>query len=401
MKTFLKILGYGVAVATIVAGSWYGYGYSKKKADPPATAKGAGAVPVRTETVQLGCVTNMIKLIGTLEATRTVDVVPKLEGRLDRLALDDGIPVLEGTPVKRLQIMAVIDHRAIMAQLEECKAAVETARTAIDTAKVVLKDRDRERKRMEKLFSEGSTTEQQRDLAVTAYEQSVTGLAQAKAQLAQAQAAADVVEVNLTEAFIHAPMDGVVSAKYVDAGAMVNGQTRIVQVIPMDELKYLIAVPGPYLHLLTTGKTHVSVVSDAVPDRVFTGVISRIYPVVDPVTRTATVEVRLANERNEAGEWLLRPGLYAEGRIILEARADVVVIPADVALRRGTRFLAFVIEGGKARTCELKVGIRDGNRIEVVEGLAPGEQLVVMGQHRLTNGASVRLTDGEDGRKGQ
>ena len=400
MKKVLKGIFYLAVTAGVAAGAWYGYKAAEKKAKPPAEAKGGGAVPVRTAAVTAGSVTNAIKLTGALEATRTVDVMPKIAGRLETLALEDGTPVLEGLAVTNRQVIAVIDHRDIRAQLAQAKAAVQTARTAIATAKVVLKDRDRERKRMEKLFTEGSTTEQQRDLAVTAYEQSVTGLAQTEAQLVQAQAAVEVIDVNLTEAFLHAPMDGVVSAKYVDPGAMVNATTRIVQVIPMEELKFLLAIPGPYLHLLTAGKTAVSVYSDAAPGRTFMGLIARIYPAVDPVTRTATVEVRLKNERNGAGEWLLRPGLYAEGRIILEAKSGVVTLPADVALRRGARFLAFVVKDGKAETRELKVGARDGNILEITEGLRVGEQVVIMGQHRLTDGLPVRLADAE-GKRGE
>ncbi len=398
MKTILKGFFYLALMAAIAFGAWFVYRIAEKKAKPPTEEKGRGAVPVRTAVVQAGSVTNAIKLTGALEAARTVDVMPKIAGRLETLALEDGTPVLEGLEVTNRQILAIIDHRDILAQLAQAKAAVQTAKTAIDTAKVLRKDRDRERKRMEKLYAEGSTTEQQRDLAETAYEQSLTGLAQAEAQLVQSQSAVEVIDVNLTEAFIRAPMTGVVSAKYVDPGAMVNATTRIVQVIPLEELKFLIAIPGPYLHLLTTGKTAVSVYSDAVPERNFMGLIARIYPSVDPVTRTATVEVRLKNERNEAGEWVLRPGLYAEGRIILEVKSGVVTLPADVALRRGPRFLAFVVKDGKAQTRELKVGARDGNTLEILEGLRVGDEVVIMGQHRLTDGLSVRMADAESKR---
>jgi multidrug resistance efflux pump len=68
------------------------------------------------------------------------------------------------------------------------------------------------------------------------YEQAETGVAQAKAQLVQAEAAVEVIEVNLTEALIHAPMDGVVSVKYADPGPMVSATTKIVRIIPMKEL---------------------------------------------------------------------------------------------------------------------------------------------------------------------
>jgi len=393
MKAVFKGFAYLLVLAGIAGAAWYGYRAAQQKAAPPLEDKGRQALPVRTVTVGTGCVTNAIKLTGALEAIRVVEVMPKISGRLESLALEDGTPVLEGTKVTNRQVIAVIDHRDIRAQLAQARAAVETARAALDTAKVVLKDRLREKNRMSKLFAEGSTTEQQRDLAETAHEQSVTELAQAEAKLVQARAAVDVTDVNLTEAFLHAPMDGVVSAKYVDPGAMVSALTKVVQVMPMEELKFLVALPGPYLRHLVVGRTTVNVASDAAPGRLFSGVIARIHPAVDPVTRTATVEVRLANETDAAGAWVLRPGLYAEGHIVLEVRRDAVLLPADVALRRGERFLAFVVKDGKAETRQLTVGIRDGNRFEIVDGLKAGEQVVVAGQHRLSNGQPVRLAD--------
>lgn len=401
MKTVFKTLMYLMLMAGLAFGAHYGYRRAQEKANPTSKKEGRAALPVRVLPVQPGCVTNAIKLTGSLEAIRTVDIMPKISGRLERLALEDDTPVWEGLAVTNRQVLAVIDHRDIHAQLVQAQAAVESARAAVATANVVLKDRDRERKRMEKLFAEGSTTEQQRDLAMTAYEQAVTERAQAEANLVHAQTAVSVSEVTLSEAFIHAPMDGVVSAKYVDPGAMVGASTKIVQIIPMHELKFMIAIPGPYLHLLAAGRTSVSIRSDAVPGRVFLGLIARIHPAVDPVTRTATVEVRLKNERNTAGEWLLRPGLYAEGHIILEVKQEAVTLPADVALRRGSRFLAFVVKDGKVQTRELTVGVRDGNVLEILHGLAVGEQVVVMGQHRLTDGIPVALVDdpADDGQK--
>ncbi|MDD4019304.1 MAG: efflux RND transporter periplasmic adaptor subunit [Kiritimatiellae bacterium] len=399
MKRTMKAVFYLMMTAAIAFGAWRVYLQADKKANPPAEKKGRDALPVRVDIVRTGCVTNAIKLTGSLEAVRVVDLMPKISGRLDRLALDDGTPVWEGVTVSNGQVIAVLDHREIKARLAEANAAVKTARAALDTAKVVLKDRDRERKRMEKLFAEGSTTEQQRDLAGTAYEQAVTGLAQAEAQLVQSLAAAEVIAVNLSEAFIRAPMDGVVSAKYADPGAMVNAATRIVRIIPMDELKFLIAIPGPYLRHLSEGVTEVVLMSDALPGQSFSGVIARIHPSVDPVTRTATVEVRIANKCGQTGGWLLRPGLYAEGRIILEVKRDVVTLPADVALRRGERFLAFVAKDGRAETRDLIIGARDGNTLEIVEGLQAGEQVVVMGQHRLTEGSALLLADDDKRRK--
>ncbi len=393
MRRLIHALLYLAGICAILGASWYGYRLAAVKATPVREDKGRQAVPVRTSTVVTGCVTNRIRLTGALEAVRVVDVVPKITGRLERLELEDGTPVLEGTAVTNGQVLAVIEHRDILSKLTHARAAAETARVAIETARVILKDRQREKNRMGKLFAEGSTTEQQRDLADTACEQAATELVLAETRLVQARAAVSMIEVDLAEAFLHAPMAGVVSAKYVDPGAMVGPAVKVVQLLPMEELKFLIAVPGPYLRFLSVGRTLVEVVSDAAPERVFSGRIARIFPAVDPVTRAGRVEVRLANVRDAAGQWMLRPGLYAEGQIILEVRSDVVTLPADVALRRGERFLAFVVKDGRAETRTLTIGVRSGNLLEVVGGLQAGEQVVTAGQHRLRDGQPVRFSD--------
>jgi hypothetical protein len=91
---------------------------------------------------------------------------------------------------------------------------------------------------------------------------------------------------------------------------------------------------------------------------VFIGLIARIHPAVDPVTRTATVEVRLKNERNATGNGCYAPASMQKAISFWIVRRDTLTLPADVALRRGTRFIAFVVNDGKAQTRELRVGVR-------------------------------------------
>ncbi|HOR98768.1 MAG TPA: biotin/lipoyl-binding protein, partial [Kiritimatiellia bacterium] len=137
MKTFAKLLLSLVVGIAIVAGARLAYQAAVRKAHPPASGKGQPSLPVRIAEVRTGNVTNAIRLTGSLEATRVVDVMPKIAGRLERLALEDGTPVLEGLAVSNRQILAVIDHRDILAQMTQAQAAVASARAAVATAKVV------------------------------------------------------------------------------------------------------------------------------------------------------------------------------------------------------------------------------------------------------------------------
>jgi len=385
---------FGLAVAAMAAGTYYGMRTAREKAHPPPAPRSDPVIPVRTTVVARTNLLEAITLTGAIEAVLHVELRPKIAGRLERLAAADGGPVFEGSRVAAGQVVAELDHRDLDAQVEAARAAVATARAALETALVNRADKAREQARMKRLFDQGSATEQQRDFAVSDFERAAVGVTQAEAQVRQAEAALAVHEVARGEAFVRAPMDGVVSFKGVDPGAMVNSGTTIVSILPLEELKFLVSIPGGYLPRIGAGKTRVELRADAAPGVVFPGVVAHVHPVVDPVTRTATIEVRLPNAQNERGDWLLRPGLYAEGRLILGERPDVTAVPVDVLLRRGARYLGFVVSGDRAQTREIVPGVRDGRMVEALAGVEAGEELVVSGQHRLANGVRVNRTGG-------
>jgi RND family efflux transporter MFP subunit len=394
MNRVVKGVIFGVAVAAMLAGTYYGMKWARQKSHPPPAAPRDSAMPIRTAVVGRTNLADVITLTGALEAVLRVELRPKNSGRLARLADADGKPIFEGSRVAAGQVVAELDRRDLDAQVEASRAAVATAKAALESAVVNRTDKAREQARMKRLFDQGSTTEQQRDFAVSDFDRASAGVNQAEAQVRQAEAALAVNEVALSEAFVRAPMDGVVSFKGVDPGAMVNSGTTIVGILPLEELKFLVAVPGSYLPQIEAGKTRVDVRADAAPGVVFPGVVAHVHPVVDSVTRTATIEVRLPNAKNARGEWLLRPGLYAEGRLILGERRDVVAVPFDVLLRRGMRYLGFVVNGDHAETREIVPGVREGRMVEALSGLVAGEELVISGQHRLSDGVRVNRTGG-------
>lgn len=142
--------------------------------------------------------------------------------------------------MKAGEVIAAIDRR-------ELEAQVALAEAQQRQAEVTLADRDRERRRLEALFAEEVATEQARDAAVTAHESAQAALAQAKAQLALAQ-------VNLDETFIRAPMDGVVTERRMDPGAMVGPSAAIVRIAQMNPLRLMLAIPARLLPMLEEGK---------------------------------------------------------------------------------------------------------------------------------------------------
>ena len=341
------------------------------KAPPESGGKGkraAGPVAVRTATVERRDISETLMFTGELETPLSVEVFSKAQGRLETIG------VAEGSEVKRGQTIAELDRRELEARLALAEAQVQQG-------DVAAADRERERRRLEALFAEGVATEQARDAAVTAHES-------ARAALAQAQAQLDLARVNLDETILRAPMDGVVAARRVDPGAMVGSGTPVAQIVQMDPLRLMLAIPARLLPMLQEGQTEIAVATDVQPNGEKTFKLSRIFPTVDVATRTVRAEVLLSNPK-ENGAWALRPGMYATARLTLATSPGALVVPAASVVRALDRKLVFVVRDGTARAADVKTGIRDGEDIEIVEGLAEGDEYVAMGQNKLTDGAPI------------
>ena len=334
-------------------------------------------VAVRTATATPSDIRELFEFTGDLESPLSVDLASKAAGRLDKVVLRKGQDATEGVEVKKGQTVAEVAHA-------ELEAQVALAVAQLQAAEVALADKDRERRRIEALYVENVTTEQARDAAVTAFESAQAALAQAQAQLRLAQA-------NLDEAFVRAPMDGVIIKRHLDPGAMVSSSTPIFTIAQMTPLRLMIAVPARMLPMLEPGKTEVAIRLDALSGRTFTAALSRIFPSVDTTTRTAQAEVLLDNERTSDGSWLLRPGMYATATMQIAARSGVLTVPASALIRVLDHQILYIVnhDGSTVRAQTVETGLRDNDRVEIVSGLSDGEEYVITGQSKLTDSAPI------------
>ena len=350
-------------------------GCAKKPAESGSGPKaGRGPVPVRTALVERRDISEVLLFTGELESPLAVEVKPKIQGRLEKLELESGEPTTEGAEVKAGEVIAELDRR-------ELEAQVALAEAQARQAEVTLADRERERRRLEALFAEEVATEQARDAAVTAHESARAAEAQARAQL-------ELAKVNLDETRIRAPMDGVVMERRADPGEMVGPAVAIGRIAQMNPLRLMLAIPARLLPMLEEGQTRVAVSTDVWTDREVDGTLARVFPEADPATRTVRAEVHLDNAKTN-GSWPLRPGMYATARLTLATSPGALAVPASSVIRELDRQLVFRVENNTARAADVKTGLRDGAYIEILEGLSDGDEYVVMGQNKLTDGAPI------------
>lgn len=325
---------------------------------------------IRTGKPERQTIAQSIKKTGSIVSPAEVAISTKVSGRLIKLELN-GIRLEEGVKVKAGDKIAEIDSRDYKAQLEAAKANVSSAQATV-------KDTKREFDRANTLFKEGTSTQQERDQAEANYERAQASLAQAKAQELIAQ-------INLDETVIYAPMDGVVSKRSVEPGTLLSSGTQIVTITQMNPLRFQIAVPTTLFAQLAVEKTGVSVDVDAYPGEPLVAKISRIYPVADDVTRTVRIETMLDNS-----EGRLVPGMYAVGTIDLNRRENVLCVPFDSVIRNDKERIVYRVENGVAYAVKVQLGVRSDAIVEVLDGLKDTDEIVIAGQHRLTDGAKVK-----------
>jgi membrane fusion protein (multidrug efflux system) len=205
--------------------------------------------------------------------------------------------------------------------------------------------------------------------------------AQTRAALARMQSA----EARRTDLTVAAPFAGRVGMRQVSPGALVSPGTQITTLDDLSIIKVDFAVPQNVLGELKPGLV-VNASTNALKDRKFQGKITVIDTRVDPVTRSVRVVANFDN-KDEA----LKPGLFLNVELEIGQRPNAVLVPEEAIVSLGTTQYVFRVVDGRAARTEVKLGSRKPGKVEIVEGVKPGEQVVVRGVQKVRDGEPVRI----------
>lgn len=300
-----------------------------------------------------------------LRANTAVEVGSRVLGYLDRLEVD------RGDRVRRGQLLATVRPSDLPDQLAATRGALEQNRAQLELARSTLQ-------RVEALAAPGVTSQQELIAARAA-------VAAAEAQRATLLAQSSSVATRLRETRIVSPLDGVVSQRRVDVGALVGPTTGgIVRVEAVDTLRAEVALNEAEAGAVRVGMT-ARLRLDALPGQTFEGRVVRLAPGYDPSTRTLDAEVLLPNP---AG--VLRPGMYGRASIVTAERPAALVVPIGALRLRGDARYVFVVQGGRAMRRTVTTGVDGGDWMEVRTGLAAGDEVVTAGLEALADAMPVR-----------
>ena len=342
-----------------------------KGAGPPGAvgaAKKPLAFPVQVEPVQVREVEYSVTAVGSVEAFERVQITARVAGAVDTVRF------VEGQQVKAGELLVEIDPRRYALMVRGAKAALAKVAAGKAEADAALARREQVQQ-----TSPGLITPEE----LAGFKSRAATVA---ADLASAQVALEQAELNLGDAYVRAPVGGVLQSRTVSTGQYIQVGTTLATMVRRDPMLVRFKVPEPDAQRLKPGMPVRFLASGE--SKPMLAKIASVAEVAEEASRMVTITA----EVDAADTQRARPGAFADVTVPVGDAREAPVVP-QTAVRPSERgFLAFVVVGTTAKERILSLGMRTADgRVEVKEGLKPGEQLVIRGAEALRDGVQVIL----------
>jgi RND family efflux transporter MFP subunit len=335
-------------------------------------------------TVELGTpsranVTQQFTVVGNLVGEATVAVVPKVAGRLEE------VYVKLGDRVARGQRIARIEDQELREQVKQAQAAYDVSRATIRQREADLKFAETNLERSRNLFERQLLPRQTMDDADARHQAAVAQVDLARAQFAQSQARLDELRITLANTTIVSPVNGFVARRAADPGAYVSQNAPVVDVVDISLVRLVANIVEKDLRQIQSGES-AAVEVDAFPGEKFAGRIARVAPVLDPATRTASIEIEIPNPG-----FRLKPGMYARVELTVAQRNNALTVPSNSLVDLDGQRGVFLAQNDKAAFRPVEVGIEEAARVEILSGVEEGDPIITTGAAALRDGGWIVL----------
>jgi len=319
-----------------------------------AAQDNGAAVAVEAAKVVAAPLSEQVTAIGTILSDEAVIISSEIPGRLQEIHFQEGQPIEKGAP------LFTLDDSVYRAQLADAEAKLKLA----------------------------EQTHQRRTALLTNKYATAQSADESASNLAVSTAAVELARVQLEKAHIAAPFSGIVGLRHVSVGEYITSGQALVNLEAIDPVKADFRVPEKFLPAIRVGQT-IRIRVDAFPDQNFEGKVYAIDPRLDVSGRSLLVRAMVPNK-----DQLLRPGLFARVTVLLQLKEDALSVPEQAIVPQGDSQFVFKIVDGKVQLTKVVTGTRREGRVEIVEGLSAGDQVVTAGQLKIRDGAAVSIANG-------
>jgi membrane fusion protein (multidrug efflux system) len=327
-------------------------------ADADSDEDEAAAIPVETATATRGDILAVYSGTAPIEAFADATVIAKVGGEVREILAEEGDDVTSGA------VLARLDGDRLRLEAEQAEANLLKLQRDYQR-NVDLKGRG--------LVSDG-------DFDKIQYEMEAL------------QATFDLATLELSYTEIRAPIDGVISERFIKVGNTIDVNAPTFQVTSLEPLISYLHVPEREYRRIDPGQD-ATIHIDALPGKRFVATVSRVSPVVDPATGTFKISIEVSDPSRR-----LKPGMFGRIDIVYDMHKDAMQIPRSAIVEESGETAVYVVEDNVAERRVIRTGYVEGGQIEVLDGLHESEPFVIVGQTTLKNGAKVSvINDAEVG----
>lgn len=375
-------------------------------------------IPVQVEVTGQKTLINTAVLSGTVTSDTEVSVVPKVPGKVMSVNVKVGDSVTKGTA------LFTLDPSDIQNQVDTMRASLRSAEaglvmnkeqrasaiSSLERTKLLASDKIANAKQnlenTKTLYEAGAVAKTQLDqaeLGLKELESSFTAqieqlevqtssssLQLAEAQFNQAQVGYNQALDGLKNATVTAPVAGIVSQVNVQVGNMATSAQSAVSLTNATSLYTTLSVAENLVNRLTKGNA-VKVTVPSVSENSFDGKIDNISPSSDPRTHLYPIKITFENLGG-----LLKPGMFVKVELATDEKSNVIAIKSEAIVLKNQKTIVYVVVDDKATVREVVTGLDTGVEIEILEGLEPGDQVIIKGQTLVDEGHKVKVVGDED-----
>lgn len=282
-------------------------------------------------------------------------------------------PVQEGVAVRKGQIIARFTAADLHARLLTQDAAVDEAQ-----ARLALAQKNRQ---------SNEVLLKQNYISQNAFDTTHNGVELAQANLKSALSQKQVAQLAVADTEIHAPMDGVISKRFVQPGEKVSPDSALYSIVNLGRMILEAQVPANEIPRVKIGQKVVFLV-DGFDGREFQGRVARINPAAEPGSRAMTVYAAVEN-----ADFALKGGMFAKGQLVLEKTASAATVPLTAVRQINGADVVFEIVNDQVKMQPVKLGLRseDEGSVQILEGLSPGAVVIAARLDAVKAGSKVRM----------
>lgn len=364
---------------------------------------------VKVITAKKSNITIENEFAGEIKPSDEAGVISKTPGKVKEVLVKVGDFVKEG------DLLFTLDSDDVKAQLSQAQSGLAVTKTSLDKtllqlqaeydqAKLNLDDETSSFSRNKVLFDNGGLSKKEMDSSNTRLDLAkqrfdsaeknirlfrndggMKSTSIAQSQLEQSAASVELINSQLSNLNVRAPISGVVSIKNINVGEGVSSAAPAIVISNTAELNAEMNIPEGLINKFIKGQK-LTITVQSLDDKTFDGEVSIIYPSMDTATRSYKVKIKLMGKSEE-----VKPGMFAKIKLVVERKDDVVTIPSQAVFTENRVQYVYMVKDNKVVKTSIKIGLSNDTVVEVTQGLNENDNLIIEGQSFLSDGEKINV----------